>query len=51
VGESVLVSTPFQRTSHRFITGVREGVVPVLQRCGPTHTAYTGMRLREVLPG
>jgi len=33
------ISTPFQRTSRRFITEVTEGLVPALQRRSLTHTA------------
>ena len=31
-GDGFLISTPFQRTSRRFITEVTEGLVPALQR-------------------
>jgi alkanesulfonate monooxygenase SsuD/methylene tetrahydromethanopterin reductase-like flavin-dependent oxidoreductase (luciferase family) len=48
-GDGFLISTPFQRTSRRFITEVTEGLVPALQRRGLTRTAYTGSTLREVL--
>jgi FMN-dependent oxidoreductase (nitrilotriacetate monooxygenase family) len=48
-GDGFLISTPFQRTSRRFITEVTEGLVPTLQRRGLTRTAYTGTTLREVL--
>jgi long-chain alkane monooxygenase len=48
-GDGFLISTPFQRTSRRFITEVTEGLVPALQRRGLARTAYSGMTLREVL--
>jgi long-chain alkane monooxygenase len=48
-GDGLLISTPFQRTSRRFITEVTEGLVPALQRRGLIRTAYTGTTLREVL--
>jgi FMN-dependent oxidoreductase (nitrilotriacetate monooxygenase family) len=48
-GDGFLISTPFQRTSRRFITEVTEGLVPALQRRGLARTAYTGTTLREVL--
>jgi FMN-dependent oxidoreductase (nitrilotriacetate monooxygenase family) len=48
-GDGFLISTPFQRTSRRFITEVSEGLVPALQRRGLARTAYTGTTLREVL--
>jgi FMN-dependent oxidoreductase (nitrilotriacetate monooxygenase family) len=48
-GDGFLISTPFQRTSRRFITEVAEGLVPALQRRGLARTAYTGTTLREVL--
>jgi alkanesulfonate monooxygenase SsuD/methylene tetrahydromethanopterin reductase-like flavin-dependent oxidoreductase (luciferase family) len=48
-GDGFLISTPFQRTSRRFITEVTEGLVPALQRRGLMRTAYTGTTLREVL--
>jgi len=47
--DGFLISTPFQRTSRRFITEVTEGLVPALQRRCLTHTAYTGTTAREVL--
>jgi len=37
--DGFLISTPFQRTSRRFITEVTEGLVPALQRRCLTHTA------------
>ena len=43
-GDGFLISTPFQRTSRRFITEVTEGLVPALQRRGLARTAYTGPR-------
>jgi FMN-dependent oxidoreductase (nitrilotriacetate monooxygenase family) len=48
-GDGFLISTPFQRTSRRFITEVTEGLVPALQRRGLARTAYSGTTLREVL--
>jgi FMN-dependent oxidoreductase (nitrilotriacetate monooxygenase family) len=48
-GDGFLISTPFQRTSRRFITEVTEGLVPALQRRGLARTTYTGTTLREVL--
>jgi alkanesulfonate monooxygenase SsuD/methylene tetrahydromethanopterin reductase-like flavin-dependent oxidoreductase (luciferase family) len=48
-GDGFLISTPFQRTSRRFITEVTEGLVPALQRLGLMRTSYTGTTLREVL--
>ena len=41
-GDGFLISTPFQRTSRRFIVEVTEGLVPALQRRGLMRTAYTG---------
>ena len=48
-GDGFLISTPFQRTSRRFINEVAEGLVPALQRRGLTRTAYTTSTLRETL--
>lgn len=48
-GDGFLVSTPFQRTSRRFIVEVTEGLVPALQRRGLMRTEYVGKTLREVL--
>ncbi len=48
-GDGFLISTPFQRTSRRFIVEVTEGLVPALQRRGLMRTAYPGRTLREVL--
>ena len=48
-GDGFLISTPFQRTSRRFITEVTERLVPALQRRGLTRTAYAGSTLRDVL--
>ena len=48
-GDGFLISTPFQRTSRRFIVEVTEGLVPALQRRGLMRTAYSGRTLREVL--
>jgi hypothetical protein len=48
-GDGFLISTPFQRTSRRFIVEVTEGLVPALQRRGLMRTVYSGRTLREVL--
>jgi hypothetical protein len=48
-GDGFLISTPFQRTSRRFIIEVTEGLVPALQRRGLARTAYAGETLRQVL--
>jgi FMN-dependent oxidoreductase (nitrilotriacetate monooxygenase family) len=48
-GDGFLISTPFQRTSRRFINEVTEGLVPALQRRGLARTAYAGDTLRDVL--
>ena len=48
-GDGYLISTPFQRTSRRFITEVTEGLVPALQRRGLTRTVYTADTLRGTL--
>ena len=48
-GDGFLISTPFQRTSRRFIIEVTEGLVPALQRRGLTRTAYTKTMLRDTL--
>lgn len=48
-GDGFLISTPFQRTSRRFIVEVTEGLVPALQRRGLARTAYAGGTLRQVL--
>ena len=48
-GDGFLISTPFQRTSRRFIIEVAEGLVPALQRRGLARTAYAGGTLRQVL--
>jgi FMN-dependent oxidoreductase (nitrilotriacetate monooxygenase family) len=48
-GDGFLISTPFQRTSRRFIIEVTEGLVPALQRRGLARTAYTGGTLRQTL--
>ena len=48
-GDGFLISTPFQRTSRRFITEVTEGLVPALRRRGMVREAYRGSTLREVL--
>ncbi len=48
-GDGFLISTPFQRTSRRFINEVTEGLVPALQRRGLARTAYSGGTLRQTL--
>jgi FMN-dependent oxidoreductase (nitrilotriacetate monooxygenase family) len=48
-GDGFLISTPFQRTSRRFITEITEGLVPALQRRGLARTVYAGTTLRDVL--
>jgi len=48
-GDGFLISTPYQRTSRRFIVEVTEGLVPALQRRGLARTAYTGGTLRQTL--
>jgi len=48
-GDGFLISTPFQRTSRRFINEVCEGLVPALQRRGLVRTAYTQPTLRQTL--
>ena len=48
-GDGFLISTPFQRTSRRFINEVTEGLVPALQRRGLTRTAYRSKTLRDTL--
>lgn len=48
-GDGFLISTPFQRTSRRFIGEVTEGLVPALQRRGLARTSYAGATLRQVL--
>ena len=48
-GDGFLISTPFQRTSRRFITEVTEGLVPALQRRGLARTTYSGRTLRQIL--
>jgi FMN-dependent oxidoreductase (nitrilotriacetate monooxygenase family) len=48
-GDGFLISTPFQRTSRRFITEVTEGLVPALQRRGLARTDYSGGTLRQTL--
>jgi len=40
-GDGFLISTPFQRTSRRFINEVCEGLVPALQRRGLVRQAFT----------
>jgi hypothetical protein len=48
-GDGFLISTPFQRTSRRFINEVCEGLVPALQRRGLVREAYARSTLRETL--
>lgn len=48
-GDGFLISTPFQRTSRRFINEICEGLVPALQRRGLAREAYTRPTLRETL--
>ena len=48
-GDGFLISTPFQRTSRRFITEICEGLVPALQRRGLARKAYTKTLLRDTL--
>jgi alkanesulfonate monooxygenase SsuD/methylene tetrahydromethanopterin reductase-like flavin-dependent oxidoreductase (luciferase family) len=48
-GDGFLISTPFQRTSRRFINEVCEGLVPALQRRGLARHTYTRSTLRETL--
>jgi FMN-dependent oxidoreductase (nitrilotriacetate monooxygenase family) len=48
-GDGFLISTPFQRTSRRYINEIAEGLVPALQRRGLTRTAYTKSTLRDTL--
>ena len=48
-GDGFLISTPFQRTSRRFINEVTEGLVPALQRRGLARTVYTANHLRDTL--
>ena len=48
-GDGFLISTPFQRTSRRFINEVTEGLVPALQRRDLARTHYSGGTLRQTL--
>jgi FMN-dependent oxidoreductase (nitrilotriacetate monooxygenase family) len=48
-GDGFLISTPYQRTSRRYLIEVTEGLVPALQRRGLTRTAYTQTMLRDTL--
>jgi FMN-dependent oxidoreductase (nitrilotriacetate monooxygenase family) len=48
-GDGFLISTPFQRTSRRFINEITEGLVPALQRRGLARTAYRSTTLRDTL--
>ena len=48
-GDGFLISTPFQRTSRRFVIEVCEGLVPALQRRGLARTSYSNTLLRDTL--
>jgi long-chain alkane monooxygenase len=48
-GDGFLISTPFQRTSRRFINEICEGLVPALQRRGLVREEYARPTLRETL--
>lgn len=48
-GDGFLISTPFQRTSRRYINEITEGLVPALQRRGLVRTGYTRPTLRGTL--
>src|SRR5260370_28648094 len=48
-GEGLLISTPFQRISRRYINEVCDGLVPALQRRGLMRTGYTRSTLRDNL--
>jgi alkanesulfonate monooxygenase SsuD/methylene tetrahydromethanopterin reductase-like flavin-dependent oxidoreductase (luciferase family) len=48
-GDGFLISTPFQRTSRRYINEVCEGLVTALQRRGLVRETYTRSTLRETL--
>jgi long-chain alkane monooxygenase len=48
-GDGFLISTPFQRTSRRYINEITEGLVPALQALGLARTRYTKPTLRETL--
>ena len=48
-GDGFLISTPFQRTSRRFINEICEGLVPALQRRDLVRQAYTQPTLRQTL--
>ena len=48
-GDGFLISTPFQRTSRRFINEICEGLVPALQRRDLVREAYTQPTLRQTL--
>ena len=48
-GDGFLISTPFQRTSRRYINEITEGLVPALQRRGLTRTGYSKATLRDTL--
>jgi alkanesulfonate monooxygenase SsuD/methylene tetrahydromethanopterin reductase-like flavin-dependent oxidoreductase (luciferase family) len=48
-GDGFLISTPFQRTSRRFINEICEGLMPALQRRGLVRNAYTQPTLRQTL--
>ena len=48
-GDGFLISTPFQRTSRRFINEICEGLVPALQRRDLVREVYTQPTLRQTL--
>ena len=48
-GDGFLISTPFQRTSRRFINEICEGLVPALQRRDLVREKYTQPTLRQTL--
>ena len=48
-GDGFMISTPFQRTSRRFINEICEGLVPALQRRDLVREAYTQPTLRQTL--
>src|SRR5882672_5240648 len=48
-GDGFLISTPFQKTSRRYVNEVCEGLVPALQRRGLVREVYTQPTLRQTL--
>lgn len=48
-GDGFLISTPFQRISHRYVTKITDGLIPAPQARGLTRTRYTRATLRETL--